>query len=195
MNEKISALLDGELSQLEHNDVPTDVLVNHNQRQTLVRYQLIGSLLRNEGMDGAVQGVKTGLADRIAEQIAAEPGWLLPVKQIHTAEEETVEISANVVPITSKKPAFFGGFAVAAAISALAIFVGAPQWQSPVAQSTPVLAAAKTVSNSANQWQNTEAEHEDALNTLLVEHGEFSSSAGLNGLMAYAKFVSYDSSQ
>ncbi len=43
------------------------------------------------------------------------------------------------------------------------------------------------------KWDAVSPDHEHALNAFLVEHGEFTPMPNMNGLMAYAKFVSYDS--
>jgi len=45
--------------------------------------------------------------------------------------------------------------------------------------------------DKATKWE-VGRENEEALNTFLVEHGEFTPASGMNGLTAYAKFVSYD---
>ena len=58
-----------------------------------------------------------------------------------------------------------------------------PDWLAP---SAPPLAAVETLAPAP-------AADMDELNQLLVEHGEFTGSAALNGLVSYAKFVSQGS--
>ena len=52
----------------------------------------------------------------------------------------------------------------------------------------------------STKWETStsapgDAEVERTLNAFLVEHGEFNPMSGMNGLMAYAKFVSYDAGE
>lgn len=187
MNEKISALLDGELDRAEQGEVLDQL--GQDTAEAVHRYQLIGALMRNECTDAALGG--RSVADRIASSIDTESHWNLSVGAKPVVEKAADSMPDNVVRLPSNKPAFIGGFAMAAAISALAIFVGGPQWLGTQTAVEPVVAS----TTSANQWKNSEASHEDSLNAFLVNHGEFTGSAGLNGLMAYAKFVSYQSDQ
>ena len=197
MNEKISAFVDGEASREEDADFLTAIGQDQEARETFTRYQLVGALLRNECKDKAAASIKSGLADRIASRIEDEPEWLLPTSKgsDESVTSKPATTSDNVVQIKSRKPAFFGGFAAAAAISALAVFVVAPQWS--VSQNSSELAelSPTPASTPVTQWQNESVSHEDRLNSFLVEHGEFTNSTGLNGLIAYAKFVSYDSTE
>lgn len=169
MSEKVSSLLDGELAG--------DTLaaacrgMSAEELKTVERYQLIGSVLRREASDSAVRVLRQDLAARIAERIEQEPTWLLSSSRPRR-------------PRAARRSGFWGGFAAAAAIAAIAVFVVAPNWLgAPESIDGPVVAVdvgaapAKTVDM-------------DQLNSLLIEHGEFTGSAGLNGLVAYAKFVS-----
>ena len=45
--------------------------------------------------------------------------------------------------------------------------------------------------DSMPHWQTKDNAVEDRLNALLVEHSEFTSVTGMNGLGSYSKFVSY----
>jgi len=47
--------------------------------------------------------------------------------------------------------------------------------------------------DQGTKWETSTPDVEQTLNAFLVEHGEFAPQSGMNGLMAYAKFVSYDS--
>ena len=187
MNEKLSSFIDGELDTSAVNSVYHDTVNDSIKLQSADRYQLIGDLLRNEYTDVAHHVRHSGVADRIQQQIEKEKTWDI---QKTTVSEVTDEISTNNViqgKFILKQPAFLSGFAVAAAISALAIFVFAP--------------TGMNISGFTHQDNLVEAElkkepiSDDALTALLVEHGEFSGSAGINGLISYAKFVSHDSQQ
>ncbi len=178
MTEKLSSLLDGELSGSEFDKTWRSVVRDAGLLDTAGRYQMIGALMRKECSDAAVQVLRSKVADSIARQIDQEPQWLMP------AAGRGAKPSGYRV---SKRPAFLGGFAAAAAIAALAVFVVSPNWPgNPLQQEAPIAATNPEGGGSGVQMSD------ENLNALLVEHGEFSSSAGLNGLIAYAKFVSYD---
>lgn len=177
MSEKISCLLDGELSRDELASAWKSL--GTEDMNAAERYQLIGALMRDECADTSVRLVKSGLSSRIAERIDQEPRWLLPRQ--HRGRLR------NAARSRSRQPAFLGGFAVAASIAAIAVFVVAPSWLgAPEAVAPPVADVERGAPEEI-------AGNMDELNALLVEHGEFSGSAGLNGLVAYAKFVTQSS--
>jgi negative regulator of sigma E activity len=185
MNEKLSSLIDGELGASSVDSVYQDTVTNHDQLKTAVRYQLIGDVLRNEYSDVANHLYTVSLADRIQQRIADESTW-----NIHKSLKSTDEVQPSVDNVvrgrfTFRQSAFLGGFAVAAAISALAVFVLGPVWSEATVGKDHSIVVESTIA--------TEPMTDDALTALLVEHGEFSGSAGINGLIAYAKFVSHDS--
>lgn len=168
MSEKISRLLDGDLAD---GDLAAACRsLGEAELKTVERYQLIGTLLRGEPGEAAIKACRGDLAARIARQVEAEPDWLLPAARR----------PAGSAP--KRLRAFAGGFAAAAAIAAVAVMV-VPDWLTP---SAPPLAAVETRAPAP-------AADMDELNQLLVEHGEFTGSAALNGLVSYAKFVSQGS--
>ena len=165
MNEKISSLLDGELSADEF--APTLKAMGSNELKVVERYQLIGALMRNECSSASIHVCRENVSERIARSVDAEPVWMLPDAKKHES-----------MPAAPRRTGtFFGGFAAAAAIAAVAVLSLAPDWlEAPDAAEAPIAAL--------------DAVDRDALDSLLVEHGEFAGSAGLNGLISYAKFVS-----
>ena len=174
MSEKISGLLDGEL--------PSDELAStlkslgSEDLAKVERYQLIGALMRNDGTEAALNSARSGLCGRISKQIEQEPRWLLPAPPRSR--------KADVVASASRSPAFLGGFAIAASIAAIAVFVVAPNWlESPGLSAPPV---AQVEQGPARATRSLDM---DELGSMLIEHGEFTGSAGINGLLAYAKFV------
>ncbi len=175
MTEKISSLVDGELAGDEL--AAACKSLEHEGLRTVERYQLIGALMRGECAEASVRACRDDLATRISERIAAEPHRL-----VRAAPRRRRAVSQR------HATAFVGGFAAAAAIAAVAVMVITPGWfAAPGAAPTP-LAAAGDAQPPAEQPMDM-----DELNSLLVEHGEFTGSAGLNGLLAYAKFVSHSS--
>ncbi|KAA3620840.1 MAG: hypothetical protein DWQ08_14920 [Proteobacteria bacterium] len=174
MTEKISGLLDGELRAEEFG--PAWQALDADDLKTIERYQLIGAIMRNDCSDVAVRMLKVDVASRISERIDSEPSWLLPASG---RRRPARRLRAS----GTSRPAFFGGFAAAAAVAALAVFIVAPGWLDDPQTLDAPLVSTEGAASSADM---------NALNTMLVEHGEFTGSAGLNGLVAYAKFVSQD---
>ncbi len=177
MTEKISSLVDGELSRDEL--AAACASLDADALRTAERYQLIGSLMRNDCREASLRLYRDDIASRIGASIAGEPEWLLPAAGRREAS----------APRPRHGFAFVGGFASAAAIAAVAIMVVAPNWLGAPGEAPASLASA---GESASPTGATPMDV-DALNALLVEHGEFTGSAGLNGLVAYAKFVSHGS--
>jgi len=67
------------------------------------------------------------------------------------------------------------------------------QSERPVAPAGAAGDARVVLADEATRWEGADPGAEDALNALLIEHGEFTSASGMNGLTAYTKFVAYDS--
>jgi negative regulator of sigma E activity len=193
MSEKLSSLLDGELAADEFELSYREVVSDDDMLRRVTRYQLIGSYMRNDGSAAACHIARSSVAEKISARIDQEPQWLLPtqMEQKPSTTVSTSNATAETVSLDavrqSRRPAFFGGFAVAAAISALAVFV-----LSPNILNNTVLPPQQLASTTA-PVEKAVPMSADNLNALLVEHGEFSGSAGINGLIAYAKFVSHDS--
>jgi len=189
MTEKLSTMLDDELSRDEFENAFRETVADDELMKTVSRYQLIGAMMRREGTDASCHVTRVDVAARVASSIEHEPEWLLPkaaspAPQV-TADHATAEV-VKLERVRSVKPAFFGGFAAAAAISALAVLVVSPNWLSGEQNNPAPVAAVAPAPESSIPMD------EDNLTSLLVEHGEFSGSAGINGLIAYAKFVSHD---
>lgn len=189
MSEKLSLIVDGEFrSSGDERAIPD---CDEAALRTIERYQLIGALLRNDRPDAAINAYTNDLSGRISATISAEKGWQLPADQSAALPAGARRnIRRRHGRSIERRGAFFGGFAVAAAISALAVFVFLPNSLDSTGKSdTRTVIADSSTSTSLNPMNVAE------LSARLVEHGEFTGSAGLNGLLAYAKFVSHDDSR
>ena len=120
--------------------------------------------------------------DRIRKAVDHEPTVLAPVTKM---EKPTTNSEAM-------KSA--GMFAVAASLALVAVLTLKPESAS-VEGGAAVIASSETdpssnpatvVSSPAAEQQSFESE----FGQMLVEHGEFTATPGLNGLIAYAKMVS-----
>jgi sigma-E factor negative regulatory protein RseA len=171
MNEKLSALMDDELTEFETRRVIDEVARNPGHRATWDRYHLVRATLRNE-LDIIAA---PDLAERVASRLADTP---VPA---HRSLRAT------------------GTLAVAASVAAVAI-IGL-QWlyrpdsspSTPVAkQSAP--AATQVASTQGASEKARQAETERTLNAYLVEHNEFAT-AGMSGMLPYVRVVGHDTSK
>ena len=86
MNERISALMDGELDDTEMIRDLGRLRANPDLRRSWDTYHLIGDILRDHGTPG--------LAARVSRRLAAEPVVLAPVR--HAAARRAVQIGLSV---------------------------------------------------------------------------------------------------
>ena len=175
MKEKLSALVDNELDDLEERRVMAALEKDPDLRRTWERYHLVRSALHHE-LDVLIP---RDMTERVAAQIGMEP--------------------ANTGPFRRQKITRYAGtLAIAASVAAIAI--ASVQWLNrPV--TTPVASVAavepapdKIIRAGTMRWdtQQKEPEAESALNAFLVEHNEFASSSGIGGMMPYVRVVGYD---
>jgi sigma-E factor negative regulatory protein RseA len=173
MKEKLSALVDNELDDLDERRVMAALEKDADLRQTWERYHLVRSALHQE-LDALVP---SGMAARVAAQIEREP--------------------ADVASFRRKKiNRIAGSLAMAASVAVIAV-AGVQWFNRPVAAPVPSLAAGQPVPDNfvragATRWDVKEPETESTLNAFLVEHNEFASSSGIGGMMPYVRVVGYD---
>jgi sigma-E factor negative regulatory protein RseA len=192
MKEKLSALVDNELDELDERRVMKALENDADLRQTWERYHLVRSVLHQD-LDVLVP---SGMAARVAARIESEP--------------------ANVASFRRRKISHVAGtLAMAASVAVIAV-AGVQWFNRPVtvpvsslvagAQSVPVNSVAAPVASlaasqsapdnfiraGATHWDVKEPETESTLNTFLVEHNEFASSSGIGGMMPYVRVVGYD---
>lgn len=177
MKEKLSALVDNEIDELEQRRVLGALAEDATLRRTWDRYHLVRAALRKE----LEFVVKPGLAERVAKEIS------MTSVPAGAASSRTFWRRAALAS---------GTVAIAASVAAVAIF--GLQWtrtpiagtQQLAAQSKP--APAQVARTGAMRWDTTHAEAENALNAYLVEHNEFASHSGFGGMSPYVRVVSYD---
>lgn len=179
MNEKISRLIDSEMEYELQANVLDYLADSKDAAKSWANYQLVGNIMRGE-----VSAVGRDLSDDIAKAIEQEPTVL---SSSSIANQLTGSVPANDVwrPVAM--------FAVAASLALVAVLAINPlQKQSPdntVADIQPQveLKNRSTQQIAANSEQQLFAQE---FGEMLSVHGEFSSTSGLNGLVAYAKLVS-----
>ena len=176
MKDTVSEIIDQRVGPGELGDEINRVSSDRKACTKWRNYHLIGDVIRGE-----VNATGDCLMDRISMAVEGEPTVLAPV-----AKKE--KLSANTDALKSA-----GMFAVAASLALIAVLTVRPETgdveggaviaNSSTDQPSPSPAA---LTASAAQQQSFESE----FGQMLVEHGEFTATPGLNGLIAYAKMVS-----
>ena len=169
MTEKISALIDQRGTPRQKQAVFDHILADDGARRVWQRYHLIGCVLRGE-----VRQTGTDLSVRIRAQLEREPTVLAPMR-------------ARAIPW---KPV--GLLALAASVALAAVLIVNPAFN-PAGESGVNRIADNSVGVEKVGFEQggvEQARFEPAFSEMLAQHGEFTSSPGLNGLVAYAKLVS-----
>ncbi|ODB85085.1 hypothetical protein A3194_15150 [Candidatus Thiodiazotropha endoloripes] len=180
--ERLSALVDNEISEEEISMEINKLSNNKVNRDTWSRYHLIGDAMRGE--TGSLYN--PDLAQAISKQLESEPVVLAP---------------AAIKRRPGLKKRSYTGLAVAASLAAVAV-VMAPQLINPEGSEAPPANIASTqepaietlyVAEDGTRWELLKKpEVVSRLNAYLVNHQERSPSSNIKGIMPFATFVSYD---
>ena len=178
-NERLSALLDGELESEEQEGLFKAISNNPELRVTWERYHLTRAVIRNE-----LEGLALpGLANRISDKIRQEPAILTPRWPGIT--------SGNIAKLA-------GSLAIAASVAAISIISLQPSDSLEQGQLKP-LASQSVVEQKdyiraagATRWSKRQPGLESTLNMYLVEHTEVSPTANFRGMMSYGRVAGYD---
>lgn len=202
LDEKISALLDGELSEFEFRSVLKDLEADESRRKRLERYQLTSDALQRN----LPPAIDPQFSSRIMQALDNEPAILAP-RTTPVLESETVN---------NPWKRRFAGFAVAASVAMMAVFgvqtmnqhnpAMDPLAGQPMAQlATPKLATPLPTPVPAQQFAQVvehktpsspvDAAHErfvsQHLNKYLVDHSQRAAQARVQGVMPYARIITY----
>ena len=186
--ESVSDLVDQQLP-VDDIDAPMQGIVSNPKAiKNWRNYHLIGDVIR-----GDVQSTGDCMIERMGAVLAAEPTILAPLKLTDEQIVKTPEKNGDVWKSV-------GMFAVAASVALMAVltFSGADNGlrtnrATQIASAVPV-AAPPTATPLNNVQQTVDgqvlASFESEFGQMMVEHGEFTATSGLNGLLTYAKLVS-----
>ncbi len=173
MKEKLSALVDNELDDLDERRVMNALKQDIGLRNTWERYHLVRSALRQD-MDIMLP---REIAARVATRIEMEP--------VNVASSRRRKITRLI-----------GTFAIAASVAAIAIagvqFLNRPDSVPVASLAVNQPAPEQIIRAGTTRWDLKEPETESALNAFLVEHNEFASSSGIGGMMPYVRVVGND---
>lgn len=176
--ERLSALLDAERPETGQQQFLSQLIKDDAAREIFARYRLIGEIMRADRDSPAL--LKPGFAKAVAARLAQEPVVLAPPRR------------KAVIPPRWLKAA--SGVAIAASVAMLAIQWGPryfPAGEAPAA-SPSVVAAVSSPRIEGTRWETANPELERKLNRYLVSHGEYATGNGMNQVLPYASFVTYD---
>lgn len=171
MREKLSALIDDELDDLDERRVLNAVAADAELRRAWGRYHLIRAAMARQ----LTALASPDLPERILTRLEAEV-------------EAVVRPSLRFWPLA-------GGFAVAAAMVAVAI-LAVQAWRGPVPGAVAPLAVAPTAVTevaSAAPAPSPEENSKDRLSLYLVGHNEFMPTAGMGSMLPYVRVVAHGS--
>lgn len=181
MKERLSAMMDAQLSESEQARLLAELSHDPELRKTWERYHLIRAALSKE----LSLVVPTGLSERIVERIRGlPPPAESPASRAHRRR-----------PVAR----WVGSVALAASVAAIAIF--GVQWFVPSERKGGTQQIAEgpvhqdEVIRTGTRWDTTDPEIAKALNVYLVEHSDFTPTSGMNGVISYVRVVGYDSDQ
>lgn len=185
--ENVSALVDDEVRGAELRSLLDDLRQDSELQGCWSRYHLVSDALHaNLSLADA-----TRLSERVWAALEDEPTVLAPRRNTR-------------LPPLAKQVA---GLAIAASVAAIAIFSVqslAPKpvidpFNAQVAQVAQVVPPpADNLAHLASATEQSPAQRaamRDSLNPYLVNHNEYSVSSGMQGVLPYARIVSYESNQ
>ncbi len=172
MNEKLSALMDNELDELETRRLLASLGEDAAARATWGRYHAIRAVLRREALPARGRDIARHVRERLTGQPGPGRDWS---------------------PLTRRA----GQLALAASVAGIAI-LGARLWlgntnaPAPQTAQNDAVPATEYLRASTTRWDTKEREVENTLNAYLVEHNEFAPGAGVSGMLPYVRVVGYD---
>ncbi|HYE36535.1 sigma-E factor negative regulatory protein [Methylocaldum sp.] len=168
LKQKLSLLLDGELSKSDSLALMSRVEGDAELRKQWHRYRLISELMRSE----KTLLVDDSFVDRVRDALASEPTILAPRSGKHRYREKAVTA------------------ALAASLAIVAVLVGKSISEySPVRG--PELLAQTELTGAGNARSGGDPQFQD----YLVMHNETAYLVGAPGVLPYARLVTYDSSR
>jgi len=178
VNKQLSAFMDGELPEQEHELLIRQLTRDPGMLDKLGSYHLIRDAMQNH----LPVHVDSGLSQRISAAMADEPE--------HLQTDDTAPVRQWLRPVA--------GFAVAASVAMMAVLGLQNISQPGLSPVLPELASVKIqpsliqpVSTSGLRW-NVQPAIASRLNGYLVNHNESVSSTQLQGMLHYARIAGYE---
>lgn len=169
MKENISAFLDGEANELERVRVLRALTSDPELRATWDRYHLASTVIRRELETMLSPGVAARIQEQLRDEVPASNG----VRDFF--QSRAIKLGA--------------GAAIAASAAAVAL-LNLPPVLGPAAEY--IAKRAPGISTVADS-RRARPEQLNALNPYLIQHGEFTPAAGMNGMLSYVRVVGRNS--
>lgn len=187
LDEQISALMDGELNEIETSRLLQQLERDLSLRTCWSRYHFISDALRSD----LTCHIKHNVANRVIQALESEP--------IHLSPRHARPHPSRLTPSIFKPLA---GLAVAASIAAVAVL--SLQTSAPLQSVSPANLASLSggatvaqVSSAAgpSRWSTGRPPVESKLDIYLANHNQYSMSTEMQGMLPYARIVGYETSR
>jgi sigma-E factor negative regulatory protein RseA len=208
----LSALSDDELTGFERRRLLDRLLAEAENRSTLARYRLMGEALRHDHSEPLL-GPDFFL--RVSQALDAEANSALSGAVPGTSGPPGAQPPSLTQGNRAGSRAGRGwnrplvGLAAAASVALISLWL-APQWLSGQNPQHPPVELALTQTppsgpaqashtgvqaglEAESEWHRLPPEMEEKLNRYLVDHAEFAAGRGMDRMLPYASFVSYES--
>lgn len=175
--ETLSQLLDGELETREAEDALDALLASSELQQSWQCAHTLRAFLHS-GDHSAVCNIQ----ERVSLTLQSEPEIIAPsnIALEPVVTKQPSKLADNVIPLESPRSNIVKYFAVAASVAALMMV-----FYSPGNETIPHI----TKNSNEPVLPVVTADIAQNMQSMIVQHGEFSGVAALNGLVAYAKVV------
>ncbi|MGD2118835.1 MAG: sigma-E factor negative regulatory protein [Chromatiales bacterium] len=189
----ISAFLDDELEAHELGHLTGKLKQDAGLRATLNRYSLISEAIKGECSDCNAASISVRVQQQLEQEPTvfapnnlkpAMPTWIKPAAGAAIAATVAVVAVMNFANLSPQQPNLPAAFPVT---------VDATAVKSPSYTAYPLVQRASTqwrLESSSQQPQHPGIEAE--LNQFLIDHSEYTTQAGVPGMLPYATFVVYD---
>jgi sigma-E factor negative regulatory protein RseA len=171
MNEKLSAFVDNQLSEIEERRMLEELHRDDDLRARWGRYHLIGAALRRE-LD---QVVPLNVRTAIAAAVTMDSGIG------DRRQRERRRVAFNIGKAV-------GGLAIAATVAAIAIL----NLPAPVTPESQAPAVASNAAASPAGAPVVAAQPSHPLNAYLREHSEFAQTGGVGTMLPYVRSVNHE---
>lgn len=170
--EKLTQLLDGELSAAELEGAIDSLLADPELQKSWHIQHAVRAAIREDRAP-----VSSGVTNKVFAALAHEPAIMAPDNiRPHEMPQPATQSDGNILPFAAKPPGRILAYTAIAASLAALVFVA----YHPERNTQPSVA-----DNRTEQAERIQPE----MQAMIVQHGEFSGAAALNGLVAYAKVV------
>ena len=192
LNEKISALMDHQLSAPEGDELAGRIAHDSSLRDCWARYHLIGDALRNNGRNNLPDNIKHDLAARVAKVIDAEAPLPISLDIYRHTKTRTAAFFKPVV-----------GMAIAASVAMVAIVsfnmtsgvnpTGQQLVMAPLQNSASMMSAQSVIAPAPAAPQITDpALANPRLAGYLEDHSKYSNTSLVQGqMLPYVRIVGY----